>query len=232
MKNEAQILTRELGRYVSENKKQLIEQALQFRTRYLTVLLEDIQDPFNANAVIRTLECLGVQEYHVVENHTTFDLCKGVAKGATKWVDVMEYKKEPGVNNTVKAITALKTRGYKIYATSPHAEGRRAEEIDLSAPAAIMFGNERHGLSEEAMEMADGFLTLPMYGFTESYNISVSAALCFYTLVHRMHKEVPQWKLTEEEGEALRLDWYKKTLKKIDKYQKGILKRYRDEKRL
>lgn len=232
MEKEAQILSRELGRYVSENKRQLIEQALQFRTRYLAVLLEDIQDPFNANAVIRTLECLGVQEYHVVENHTTFDLCKGVSKGAAKWVDVVEYKKEPTVNNTRKAIEGLRARGYKIYATSPHVDGKSPETLDLSSPAVIMLGNESNGLSTEAMKLADGFLTLPMYGFTESYNISVSAALCFYTLIHRMRMEVPDWKLSEKEINALRLDWYKKTLKKIDKYQKGILKRYRDENHL
>ena len=221
-------LTHALADYVSDNRKGLIDEVLKNRTEYITLVLEDIMDPHNANAVLRTGECLGIQQYHVIENHHPFRIGTGVSKGATKWIDISVYNE--GKNNTQEALIALKNKGYRIVVTSPSAEAKAVSDIPLDQKTALLFGNEREGVSEMAKSMADEVVKIPMYGFTESYNISVSAAIMVYQLIHRMQLEVADWMLPSERYNFLKLDWYLKSVNRpsqlyqyfVGQYNKSI----------
>lgn len=220
---ESRLLLDFFSDYVTENKKQLIDEVLQNRSRYLTVALEDIYVSQNASAVIRSCDCFGFQDIHIIENHHRFKVNKGVTRGSSKWVDVHRYN-APGVNNTTACFESLKASGYKVYATTPHQSGYQLPELPLTdQKIALVFGNEHTGLSDYALQNADGFLRIPMYGFTESYNISVSAALCLYDIVHRLQKSTLDWRMSTAEREELQLLWYKKMVRRSEVMEKSFL---------
>ena len=185
-----------LSTLVSENKRDLIEKVLEYRTRYLTAVLENIEQPHNASAVIRSCDIFGVQDLHVIESEASFRAQTTIAKGANKWVDVYQY------STTKKCIDDLKQKGYRIVATTPHAKGITLSELSLDRKTALLFGTEVTGLSDEAIEMADEYVTIPMFGFTESFNISVSAAICLHTLITKLHATDIDWQMPEEEKKS------------------------------
>ncbi len=203
-----------LGQYVTENKRTKIRQVLTYRTYYVTIALEDIYQPQNASATIRTCECLGVQTVHVIENRNEFRVSPKVTQGASKWVDIRRYRAQ-GQDNTTRCIQDLRARGYWIVATTPNVTHcYTPEEIPLDRPLAFLFGNEEEGLSPRALEQADAYLRLPMYGFTQSYNISVSVAMTLTHVISRLHRSDRPWRLTPEEQEALTLAWYRRIVRR------------------
>lgn len=210
-------ITQYLAEFISQTRKDKIEEVLSYRTNNLTLVLEDIYQPHNASATIRTCDCLGLQNVHVIEKKNNYKVNRNVTQGASYWVDLHKYKQQP--NPTKHCIDALKADGYKIIATSLGKNTISLEEIDLTQKHAIMFGTEETGLSSYAIENADYCLKLPMHGFTQSYNISVSVAICFSNLVPRLHK-LNNWQLTESELEALRYKWYRRCLKNPEEYEK------------
>ena len=208
--------------YVSSNKKDLFDKIIPERTRYITVVLENIFQPHNASAVLRSAECFGVQDLHVIENDYEYAPNKRVVMGAAKWVDIHKYSEKE--NNTVDCINILKKRGYRIVATSPHSNDCNIDELNLEkGPIALMFGSEEPGLSELAMEHADEFVKIPMHGFTESFNISVSAALCLFELTTRLRKSKLDWRLSPSEQEQLLYNWCKKVVKNADLIEQHYL---------
>ncbi len=195
-----------LSTLVSENKRKLIAKVLEYRTRYLTVALEDITQPHNASAVIRSCDIFGVQDMHVIESEQAFNAINTVAKGASKWIDLYRYK------NTKECITTLKKNGYRIVATTPHERGYTLSELPINQKIALLFGTEITGLSDESIALADDFVTIPMFGFTESFNISVSAAICLYHLITKIHASDIAWQLTSAEKETLQREWLQRIL--------------------
>lgn len=182
------------------------------------VAIEDVYQLHNTSAVLRTCEVFGVQELHVVEEKYGKKIDKEIALGAQKWVDVDRY------NTTTECISQLKSRGYKIIATSPHAEAADLDDFDITERAAIFFGTEKKGLTQEVLDQADGFIKIPMLGFTESLNISSSAAIIIQNICQRLRKSNIKWQLTEEELLEKRIDWTQKSIKDID----FITQRYLD----
>ncbi|MDB5271636.1 MAG: rRNA methyltransferase [Chitinophagaceae bacterium] len=138
--------------------------------------------------------------------------------GATKWVSVQRFTPTPTDNATAQSIYALREKGYKIVATSPHHKTVTPANIPIDQPLALFFGNEKEGLSDYVIQHADHYMYLPMYGFTESLNISVSAAMIMKALYERitLEEEKITWQLTDEDKNELRLDWLRKSLKKSD----------------
>ncbi len=195
-----------LSTLVSENKRTLIAKALEYRTRYLTVALEDITQPHNASAVIRSCDIFGVQDMHVIESAQAFSALNAVAKGASKWVTLHRYK------NTKECIETLKKNGYRVVATTPHERGYTLSELPINQKIALLFGTEITGLSDESIALADDFVTIPMFGFTESFNISVSAAICLYHLITKIHASDIAWQLSSVEKETLQRDWLQRIL--------------------
>lgn len=227
---EAKKLEEYFKTLISAEKVSKIQEVASFRTKYLTIVLEDIFQPYNASAPVRTSECLGLAEIHVVENKNSYKPNEGIALGAQKWIQIHKYQK-PNFDNTRHCISGLKEKGYRIVATSPHTfeNSYELDTLPLDKPSAILFGSEEHGLSSYAREEADVFLKLPMYGFTESYNISVTVAIVLSHLVFRLRKEVPNWTLTEEEKVYIRNSYYKKCLHNGNLVESDLLQRIRSE---
>ena len=174
-----------LSQFITDERKQRFEEVLDFRTRHLTVVLEDIFQPHNASAVLRSCDLRGVQDVHSVENNYQYDVNPDVVLGSTKWLNLYHYNEESF--NTLLAFAHLRERGYRIVATCPHRDDFTPDTLPLNQPVALVFGTEKLGLSDYVVENADMHVRIPMYGFTESYNISVSAALLMYTLTNRLH---------------------------------------------
>lgn len=215
-----------LKSYISAHKIELIDQALEKRTRHLTVVLEDIYQPQNASAVIRTADCFGIQDVHIIEHKHKFKLNPRVVHGSSKWVDVHQYEEER--NNAEKCIQTLKEQGYKIIATVPDQAAKPFGTIDLSQKSALVFGTEMTGISDYMKEVADEQVTIPMYGFTESFNISVSVAIILNNLTEKLFSSNHDWRLNEEEKNDLRLSWYRKIVNRSDLLEKEYLKSYKD----
>jgi len=214
--------------HISENKKEKFDAIVQDRTRHITVVLENIFQPHNAAAVLRSCDCFGVQDVHVIENSNTYEPNKEIDMGSSKWLNVYRHNQEE--ENTIACLNELKAKGYKIVATTPHTNDCQIDELPLDQPVALLFGTELTGLTETAMEHADAFVKLPMYGFTESYNISVSVALALFNVTERMRKdESIDWQLSEEEQDAIKLQWAKKVVKHSAKVEKILNERFEEE---
>ncbi|MBF02477.1 MAG: rRNA methyltransferase [Flavobacterium sp.] len=207
MKNVA--LLEYLEGFISENRKQRFIEILANRTRHFTVAVEDVYQMHNTSAVMRSCEVFGIQELNVIEQKYSKTIDKQIALGAEKWVDINEF------SSNMSCMKTLRQRGYQIIATTPHNESCFLHEFDITKPAALFFGTEKEGLSEEVLQHADGFLKIPMVGFTESLNISVSAAIIIQDLTNRLRNSNIQWQLTEEEIIEKRLDWTRKSIKDI-----------------
>ncbi|MCL2413519.1 MAG: RNA methyltransferase, partial [Bacteroidales bacterium] len=204
--NEKQALLHHLRQFVEERRAERFEQIIQSRTRHLTVVLEDIFQSQNASAVLRSCECMGVQDVHVIENSYQFETHPDIALGANKWLDIFQYNTSE-TNNTQIAIEHLRKEGYKIVATTPHKNGFLLEELPIEDKIALFFGTEQTGLSDDAIKQADYFMKIPMHGFTESYNISVSAAISMYELTRKIRQSSVNWQLSEEERVDILLEW-------------------------
>lgn len=199
-----------LETFITEARRDKFISVLNQRTKHFTIAVEDIFQLHNTSAVMRTCEVFGIQELHVVEEKYGKTIDKEIAMGAQKWVDITKY------GNTQNCIDALREQGYKIIATSPHEESCLLDDFDITARCALFFGTERLGLSEEVLAQADGFLKIPMHGFTESLNISSSAAIIIQNLMARLRKSGIDWHLTDEEILEKRIDWARKSIKDID----------------
>lgn len=195
---------------ITENRRDKFIDILSRRTKHFTVAIEDVFQLHNTSAVMRTCEIFGIQELNVIEERYGKAIDKEIAMGAQKWVDVNQY------SSTAACVDELKAKGYRIIATSPHEDSCYLEDFDISQPAALFFGTERLGLSEEVLNRADGFLKIPMFGLTESINVSSSAAIIMHDLSTRLRKSDIQWQLTEAELLEKRIDWARKSIKDID----------------
>lgn len=198
-------------RFMTENRKQRFDEIADKRTRYITVVLEDIFQPHNASAVLRTCDCFGVQDVHIIENKNEYNINPDVALGSSNWLTLCRYNDNK--DNTTSCIQKLKKQGYSIIAATPHTKECPLEELDLSKKVAIMFGTEKDGLSESAMKQADGFIKIPMYGFTESFNISVSAALTLFSCTERLRQSEIHWQMDKEELIDIKLDWVRNSIR-------------------
>jgi tRNA (guanosine-2'-O-)-methyltransferase len=218
-------LTNYLSSFLSESRIEVLNKCLSLRTRYITVVLEDIYQSQNASAVLRTCDCFGIQDVHIIENQNTFNEYINVTRGSSKWIDQHHYNQKE--NNTLDAIQQLKSNGYKIVATSPHENDIVLEEYDLTiGKSAFVFGNEKRGISDIVKKNADYFLKIPMNGFTESLNISVSVAIILHHLTNKLKTLPIEWKLTDDEKKYIMLDWLKKCVKSSDL----IIKKYLESK--
>jgi tRNA (guanosine-2'-O-)-methyltransferase len=200
-----------LGDFVTPSRLQKIQQVLSQRTRHLTVVLEDIYQPHNASAVLRSCECFGVQDVHIIENRYDYEINPEVDMGASKWLSLHRYR--DGEFNIGACLNHLKQEGYQLVATSPHEHDFNPVGLPLDKPVAILFGTEQEGLSAQALQAADFFMRIPMAGFTESFNISVSAAICLFELTNRLKKSNIPWQLSEEQYDELHLEWLSASIK-------------------
>ena len=206
-----------LEAFITENRKEGFLRVLQNRTKHFTIAMEDIFQLHNTSAVMRSCEVFGIQELNVIEQKFGKRIDTEIAMGAQKWVDVFRY------NSVQSCMDEMRAKGYQIIATTPHDESCFLHEFDISKPAALFFGTERDGLSQEVLDQADGFLKIPMVGYTESLNISVSAAIIIQDITTRLRQSAINWHLTEDEILEKRLDWTRKTIKDIEFIERKYL---------
>lgn len=200
-----------LKEFVSENKQEHIERVLRQRTRHVTLVFEDIDKPHNISAVVRTAECLGIQDLHFIKNKNSYQVNQNITQGAAKWVSLYHHNQEG--DNIAACYDLLRSEGYKIYATSLHQTSRSIDDLDPHQKTAIVFGTEADGISQEAGVQADGFVHIPMNGFTESFNLSVSAAICLTVLKQKLGT----WPaLLENEKQSLKASWFRKIVREAD----------------
>ena len=196
--------------YLTERRKELFKEVCSKRTKHFTVVTEDVYQLHNTSAVMRSCDVFGIQELHVIEEKLGKKIDREIAMGAQKWVNIHRH------HSTDVCIDVLKKEGYQIIATSPHNKATELSEFDITKKSAFFFGKEKDGLSNTVLNNADGFLKIPMYGFTESLNISVSAAIILQSVVTRLKDSNIDWKLTESEKKELIFHWTKMTIKSVD----------------
>ncbi len=212
-----------LKNFVTEDRYAKFLNVLENRTRYITVLLEDIYQPHNASAVLRSCELFGVQDIHIIENRNKYTPNPDVAVGASKWLNIIKYNDKE--NNTLQAINQLKSQGYRIVATTPHRNDRELKEFDIEkGKFALVFGSEKPGITNTVFENSDEFLRIDMYGFTESFNISVSVAIVLHYLIEKLHKSGIDWRLSQDDKQLILLNWLKNSVKDADNILKKLLK--------
>ncbi|MGM0497671.1 MAG: TrmH family RNA methyltransferase [Bacteroidota bacterium] len=215
-------LIEHLSNHVTNQRLAQFTKVLSQRTRYITVALEDIYQSQNASAVLRTMDCFGIQDVHIIENSNEYQINPDVTLGSSKWLSINRYNKQQ--NNTKVAIRSLKEKNYRIIATTPHTNEVELKDFNIQeGKVALFFGAEKRGISDVVMDNADEFLKIPMYGFTESYNISVSAAISLYHISSVLRNSKIPWQLSKKEKDDLLLEWLKKSIKKSDLIVKDFL---------
>jgi tRNA (guanosine-2'-O-)-methyltransferase len=224
MTRKEELLFQHLSQFVSDHKKEFIEKVLNERTRHITVVLENIYQSQNASAAVRTCECMGIQDIHIVENTAKYQLNVRVLKGADKWLNLERYRAK-AVNNTEVCFSRLREQGYKILVADPAEDGVSIDDVNVQeSKVALVFGNELNGASSFALETGDQKVKIPMYGFTESLNISVSVAICLSTLLRKLRHMEPGLKLSENEKQAIKLSWYRKIVRRSDILEREFLR--------
>lgn len=206
-----------LETFLTQNRIARFKEVLKQRTNHFTVVAEDVFQMHNTSAVLRSCEVFGIQTLGVIEHKYGKSIDKEIALGAQKWVDINSY------TSSVEAMEKLRAQGYQIVATTPHVDAYHLEDFDISKPSAIFFGTEKTGLSDQVIQGADTYLKIPMYGFTESLNISVCAAIVLQNLSSRLRNSDLDWPLPERYYLEKRIDWAAKTIKDIDYVTKRFL---------
>jgi len=204
-----------LAHYMTPERLALLHKNIEQRTRRIAVILEDIHKPQNASAILRTCDCMGIQDVHLAENKHQYSPNKRIVRGADKWLTIHAYN--AGESSTKDAISHLQSTGYRVLAACPHKTAYSIEDVDVEASKiALLFGTEREGISVDARRYADGFVSVPMYGFSESYNVSVTVALALQPLRRKLEASAIPWRLADAEKEQLLFDWYKKSVRSAD----------------
>ncbi len=200
--------------YVTPRRRARLAEVLSQRTRRITVVLDDVRQSHNVSAVLRSCDAFGVQDVHVLEPVESFDPSTKIALGTERWLTI---RRQIGEGAIGRGIAELKNSGYRIIATVP--PGERAvpfDQLELDRPLAIVFGNEKQGISSEMATAVDALTTIPMQGFVESLNISVAAALVVHSLSARLRQTRNDWPLTPAEYEQLLFEWTRKSVPAVE----------------
>ena len=212
---DLQLLTY-LENFITEKRKNKFTEIISQRTNHFTIAVEDIFQMHNTSAVIRSCDVFGIQNIHLIEQKYGKRLDAKIAMGAQKWVTTHRY------SNTSSCINTLKKQGYQIVATTPHLQATLLDDFDISLKSAFFFGTEKSGLSKEVLDKADQYLKIPMVGFTESLNISVSVAIILQLLTEKLRKSDVKWHLSNQDMLKTRIEWTKNSVRSLV----DVLKRY------
>ncbi len=200
------VVIEKLQDFITQDRKSKIEEVLKKRSAHFAPVMEGIYDRGNISAVMRSAEAFGFYNFHIIETSNEFKKSQRVTQGADKWLDVKKWKKTSG------CISHLKSSGYQVYSTHLSKDAIPFDELDFSKKTAVVFGNEKDGVSDEALKLSDGNVLLPMSGFTQSFNISVAGALSFQrAYLHNLPK------IGDAEAKMLRALYYFKTITWPDK---------------
>ncbi|WGK69251.1 RNA methyltransferase [Candidatus Haliotispira prima] len=193
-----------LAKGLTPKRLERMRQVLAHRTRYLSIVLEDIYQPHNASAVLRTCDAYGVQDIHVIQKNNVFTPNPEISLGSAKWLDVHKYANTP----TEQVYSTLRQQNYKIVAAALREDATTPDMLDVSSgPIALIFGSELNGLTEQALTQADETICIPMLGFVKSFNISVSVAIILSQLMPKIRALGDAWHLSNREADEILLEW-------------------------
>lgn len=215
--NQEEDLIKYLSGFVTKDRNRLFKKKLLNRTKKITIVLENIFQPRNISASIRSADCFGIQDIHIIENSNKYSNDSEVSLGSEKWTTIHKYKDNE--YNTKKTINSLKKSGYKIIATTPENTNITLQDLNIKDKLAILFGGEKNGLSEDAINLADEKVQIPTYGFTESLNISVSVAICLYYLTSAIRVQNTNWKISKKDQNKILLHWLRNSIKSVEKIE-------------
>ncbi|MCS6832519.1 MAG: RNA methyltransferase [Flammeovirgaceae bacterium] len=197
--------------FITPHRRELFRKVVQQRTKHVTLVFENIHKAQNASAVIRSADCFGIQDIHFIEEKYQYAVNEDIVKGSSTWVDIYRHP------TTQQACDFLHREGYKIAATTPHGECIDIDNLPVEEKIAILFGTELNGLSETALSRADYRVKIPMVGFTESFNLSASAAIILHVTTTKMRRSSHvRWQLTPREQNMVLLTWLYRTVKGVD----------------
>lgn len=202
-----------LETYLSEPRKARLREVLALRSRRITVVLDDVYQPHNTSAALRSCDAFGLQEVHIVETQHDSQLSSDVAAGSDKWLEMSHYH---GPDAARQCAEALHARGFRIVATVLGAADVTPLTLDLSRPVAIVIGSEKSGVSPTLRSAADLELSIPMYGFVDSFNLSVACALCLQDLSRRLREGRDDWRLDPEDCEELLFRWTRASIRNVE----------------
>ena len=218
-------LVQYLKAFIVDERRELFEEKIQQRTKHITVVLENIFQGRNISASIRSADCFGIQDVHIIENDNIFNDDSEVSMGAEKWITITRHNQQK--HNSIEAIKKLKAEGYQIIATTPHNTDFDLFDVDVSKQkVALIFGAEVKGCSEQTLALANKKMKIPMYGFTESFNLSVSVSLCLQHLTYKLRKADFEWRMTEDEQDKAMLQWLRNSIKASAKIEDEYLNQY------
>lgn len=194
-------IVRVLERWAAADRAERVEQILDKRLRGVTVVLVRLHDAHNGAAVLRTAEGLGIQHVHAVESTEPLRFSPNITIGCEKWMTIHRHGEFDSCSS------ALRSDGYGLWAAVPDG-GCRLSMVPDDGPVALVLGNEREGLTPDVVEQCDGAFSLPMWGFTRNYNLSVSAALALAEMCERYRKRIGRpGDLGKQERASLRALW-------------------------
>ncbi len=209
-------LTAYMNTFMRDERRDKLNNVLDNRTTHFCVAMEDLFYERNSGAIIRTADGYGIQNIHVIEPRDSFKskVTNIISKGAEKWVTKTQH--DDIKNGAKMCIDELRSQGYQIVATTPHKDGHTIHDFDISKKSAFFLGAEKTGISDIVMEEADDYIAMPIYGFTESYNVSVANGILLHELINRLRNSDIHWHLSEEERSDLFLDWTMKSINSSD----------------
>ena len=179
-----------------------LKTGLNKRISDLTVLIENVEKPHNLSAIIRSCDAVGVLEAYAIFNKEKCLTFNSTAQGSQKWVQINQY------NETTKAITVLKNKGFKLYGTNLNPKSLDYRECNFKGPTAFVLGAEKWGISKEAARLMDEHIHIPMRGMVESLNVSVAASTLLFEAIRQ--RQVAN--LIPESGEGMSEEIYKKKI--------------------
>ncbi|TYB31446.1 MAG: RNA methyltransferase [Candidatus Mcinerneyibacterium aminivorans] len=201
------------SKYITDRRYSKLLNILNKRSDYFTFVFENFYDSHNICAGLRSIEGFGFQDVHVIEGKNKFEISKGITQGAHKWLTINKY------DTVNKCKNELQKRGYKFYIAEPNDEYPPLDRMEFKNEAAFLFGQEGYGVSDAARELADGFFYIPINGFVESFNVSVTVAITAYILRNFLESKLKEdkWLLSEDKKDRVLEDWFKKenSIKKI-----------------
>ena len=171
----AERLVESLSSFLTPERLSKLSAVVDRRSSQVVPILENIYDRGNVSAVMRSCEAMGFYDFRIVERPgEKFKAANRVTAGTEKWLKISQYQ------NVLPCISDLRAKGYQVYATHLTAKSCSIDDVDFTKPTAFILGNEKDGVSDEALAACDGSFIIPMQGFAQSFNISVAGALCFY----------------------------------------------------
>jgi len=184
---------------VTEERREKIERVIAGRLKGLACVCENFEKPHNAAAILRTCEALGILNVYIIEEDVPFEPAKGVTQGAEKWLFLHRFRRAE------RAIAALKEAGYAIYAAVPGEGSLALEQLPCDRPLALAFGAEATGLSAKLLSACEGTFKVPMWGFSQSLNVSVAAGVALYHCAQARRRRLGrEGDLSPEELSSLR----------------------------